>query len=266
MTYSLDAFVETAHALADAAGGIAREVWFGGAETTYKADASALTEADTRIEARLRDMVLARHPGHGILGEEFGAEGLGAEFVWVIDPIDGTRQFGARLLNFGVLVALCRAGRPVLGLMDLPLAGARFLGVDGRGTTLNGVPVRASGVARVEDAVVALANPNSFGRGEAAAYGALKDAGRMQVFDGGCVAYGALARGQVDPLPERAGSGPLRHLRAGPHRPGSGRVHLGMGRGRADAGIVGCNCRGGVRGAAPEGAGAVGNGASLRAE
>ena len=161
MTYSLDAFVETAHALADAAGGIAREVWFGGAETTYKADASALTEADTRIEARLRDMVLARHPGHGILGEEFGAEGLGAEFVWVIDPIDGTRQFGARLLNFGVLVALCRAGRPVLGLMDLPLAGARFLGVDGRGTTLNGVPVRASGVARVEDAVVALANPNS---------------------------------------------------------------------------------------------------------
>ncbi|MEQ9258336.1 MAG: inositol monophosphatase family protein [Roseovarius sp.] len=190
--------LETAHMLADAAGPIAREVWFGTGATGYKPDGSALTRADTEIEARLREIVRARHPDHGILGEEEGAEGLDREAVWVIDPIDGTRQFGARLMNFGVLVAFCEAGQPVLGLIDQPLAGARCLGVAGRGTKLNGRPVESRREATLGDAVVALANPRSFGPEEREGYEALAKAGRMHVFDGGCLAYAALARGMVD--------------------------------------------------------------------
>ncbi|MEL6794101.1 MAG: inositol monophosphatase family protein [Pseudomonadota bacterium] len=198
MMETMDDYVATAHALADAAGAIARDAWFGAAETTFKADGSALTSADTDIEARLRATVRARHPDHGILGEEFGAVAGSGAFTWVIDPIDGTRQFGARLMNWGVLIALCRDGEPVLGVVDQPLALARYLGVEGRGATLNGRPIRVSGREDLSSASIALANPLSFGPAERGVFDRLAGAVAMASFDGGCLAYGALARGRVD--------------------------------------------------------------------
>ncbi|MEL7466461.1 MAG: inositol monophosphatase family protein [Pseudomonadota bacterium] len=194
----MDDLIETAHALADAAGQIARKVWFGEAETTFKPDGSALTVADTEIEARLRDMIRARHPGHGILGEEFGEDVGPSAFSWVIDPIDGTRQFGARLMNWGVLIALCRDGEPVLGVIDQPLARARHVGVEGRGATLNGRGIRVSGRDDFDSASIALANPLSFGPAERGAFERLASAAAIASFDGGCLAYGSLARGRVD--------------------------------------------------------------------
>lgn len=198
MTETMNDYVATAHALADAAGEIARTVWFSASETTFKTDGSALTAADTDIEARLREMVRARHPGHGILGEEFGEDLGRSAFAWVIDPIDGTRQFGARLMNWGVLIALCRDGEPVLGVIDQPLARARYLGVEGEGATLNGRPIRVSGREALSSASVALANPLSFGADERSAFDRFAAAAAMTSFDGGCLAYGALARGRVD--------------------------------------------------------------------
>ena len=190
--------LQTAHALADAAAQIAQDTWFADTETRFKPDQSALTDADTQIEEHLRHMIRDNHPDHGILGEEFGGDALDRPFVWVIDPIDGTRQYAARLMNFGVLIALCHHGRPVLGLMDQPLAGARFLGVEGAGSTLNGRPVRASNRRGLSQATVAIANPASFPPEDRPAIEAIQDSARMAVFDGGCLAYGALARGQVD--------------------------------------------------------------------
>jgi len=198
MTSDMQAYVETAQLLADLASKTARSVWRSESETTFKADHSALTEADTAIEEQLRRTVESRHPGHGILGEEFGETGLERDFVWVIDPIDGTRQFGARLMNFGVLIALCHKQRPVLGLMDQPLAAARFLGIEGQATTFNGRPVTARPSVQLSEATVSLANPNSFCAKTLPGYERLNQRGRMTVFDGGCVAYGSLSRGMVD--------------------------------------------------------------------
>lgn len=195
---SLDTCLDTAHRLADIAGAIAREVWFGPAVTDFKADGSALTEADTRIETRLREVLEARHPDHGSLGEEFGGAALDREFVWVIDPIDGTRQFGARLMNFGVLIALCHRGRPVLGIIDQPLAGARYAAAEGLGVTLNGTAIAARQTTALSQATVAIANPASFPEEMREPADAVAQAARMTVHDGGCLAYGALARGQID--------------------------------------------------------------------
>lgn len=193
-----EACIETAHHLADIAGAIAREVWFGTAATGFKPDGSALTEADTRIETRLREIIEERHPDHGILGEEFGSSGTDHAYVWVIDPIDGTRQFAARLMNFGVLIALCHDSRPVLGLIDQPLAGARYVGVEGLGTTLNGTPVTTATTTGLSQATLSIANPASFPEEMRDPVDALAQAARMTVYDGGCLAYGALARGQID--------------------------------------------------------------------
>ena len=194
----LEEALETAHLLADAAGEIARAHWFAASETGLKPDGTAVTEADTQIEARLREIIADRHPDHGILGEEQGATGMDRAFVWVVDPIDGTRQFAARLMNFGVLIALCHDGRPVLGIIDQPLARARYSAAEGHGATLNGVSISASDTRALSQAVVAVANPASFPEEMREPVDAIAEAARLTVHDGGCLAYGALARGQVD--------------------------------------------------------------------
>ncbi|KZY30460.1 hypothetical protein A3731_05100 [Roseovarius sp. HI0049] len=194
----MEAFLETAHLLADAAGEMARDHWFGGGAAGFKPCGTALTEADTRIETRLREMIEARHPDHGILCEEFGAKAVERDFVWVIDPIDGTRQFAAGLMNFGVLIALCQEERPVLGIIDQPLARARYAAAEGHGATLNGKVITAGATRALSQATLAIANPASFPEDMREGAESLAEAARMTVYDGGCLAYGALARGQVD--------------------------------------------------------------------
>ncbi|GAA0771980.1 phosphatase [Roseibium denhamense] len=198
MIERLTKFAQTANLLADAAGEIVRAAWFGQGAVSYKEDRSALTEADTNVERQLRKLIAEHHPDHGILGEEFGEQSIGNEYVWVLDPIDGTRQFGARLLNFGVLIALCYKGTPVLGVIDHPLGHFRYCGIIGLGTTLNGKPLTSRRNLSLDHAVLALANPNSFSGESRRGFDALNGRGVMTGFDGGCLAYGALARGMVD--------------------------------------------------------------------
>jgi len=194
----LDQFVDAALNLAELAAGLAATAWRSDLTVRYKPDGSSLTKADLSIEALWRERIGRQFPSHGILGEEYGAETGRSAYTWVLDPIDGTRQFGAGLLNFASLIGLCRDGIPVLGLIDLPMPGARYLAAQGRGTVLGNRPVRSSGRRDLAGAVISLANPDSFSGKTAAGYRRLRSVGRVRVFDGGAAAYGALARGLVD--------------------------------------------------------------------
>nr|WP_272212734.1 inositol monophosphatase family protein [Marinicella sp. W31]MDC2878649.1 hypothetical protein [Marinicella sp. W31] len=86
-----------------------------------------VTEGDRAAEVAIRNLITSHFPEHGILGEEHGGTGLDREYVWVIDPIDGTRAFISGVPVWGTLVGLYRAGRAVMGLMDQPFTGERFL-------------------------------------------------------------------------------------------------------------------------------------------
>lgn len=123
-----------------------------------KPDATPVTAADREAEGVLRRQIEARFPGHGILGEEYGEDRPGAEFVWVLDPIDGTRAFVAGCPLFGTLVALLHGERPVLGVIHLPVPGRLFLG-DGRRTVCNDRPVRVRTGVPLERAMVLLTDP-----------------------------------------------------------------------------------------------------------
>ncbi len=103
----------------------------------YKADESIVTRADREAEALMRELIRARFPNHGILGEEYGEERPDAEFVWVLDPIDGTISFASASPLFGTLIALLHNGTPVLGAIHQPVLHQLCLG-DGATTTLNG--------------------------------------------------------------------------------------------------------------------------------
>ncbi|HSD80072.1 MAG TPA: inositol monophosphatase family protein, partial [Solirubrobacteraceae bacterium] len=166
-----------------------------------KADDSPVTLADREIERALRARIAERHPEDGILGEEHGREGLDRERVWVVDPIDGTKSFITGSPLFGTLVALTEAGRPTVGVIDVPVLGER-LGGDGRTAALDGAPLRTRACTSLADAVVCTAPPEAFPGRFAPASAALDGAGALRRWGGDCYMYVQLALGCVDAVVE----------------------------------------------------------------
>jgi inositol-phosphate phosphatase/L-galactose 1-phosphate phosphatase/histidinol-phosphatase len=194
----LDRLVKAALNLADTAANLSAEAWSGDLAVSYKPDGSSLTAADLSIEVRWREEIRRQFPTHGTLGEEYGSDEGSSAFTWVLDPIDGTRQFGAGLLNYASLISLCRDGLPILGIIDLPIPKARYVAAQGQGTVFAGRPIRSSGQDDLAKSVISLSNPDSFREKTAAGYQNLRSMGRVRVFDGGAPAYGALSRGLID--------------------------------------------------------------------
>lgn len=195
----LDTFITTALTLADMTAGVAASVWGSDMAVRYKDDGSTLTDADLSVETRWREEIRRHYPSHGILGEEYGTDSGDSAYTWVLDPIDGTRQFGAGLLNYTSLIGLCRDGVPVLGVMDLPVPNARFVAAEGQGTRFGDRLVTTSGQTELAASVVSISNPESFQKPSSVrAMHTLRESGRVRLYDGGSPAYGALARGLID--------------------------------------------------------------------
>ena len=129
-----------------------------------KSDDTPVTRADREAESVLRERIGSRYPDHGIIGEEFGEENTGAEFVWVLDPIDGTKSYAAGIPLYGTLLCLMHENRPVLGAIHQP--GQRlFLIGDGQVTELNGKPVRVRDCSDLSQATLLTTDPLSPLRG-----------------------------------------------------------------------------------------------------
>jgi histidinol phosphatase-like enzyme (inositol monophosphatase family) len=123
-----------------------------------KSDATPVTVADRGAEELLRRLIGKKFPAHGIIGEELGSERADAEFVWVLDPIDGTKSFITGVPLWGTLIALLHQGQPVLGCIHQPILGQLMLG-DGTTNTLNGRTVRTRATIRIEEATLLTSDP-----------------------------------------------------------------------------------------------------------
>ncbi|MBZ9870329.1 inositol monophosphatase family protein [Mesorhizobium sp. BR1-1-9] len=187
-----------ADSLADVSRATVREALGQARSFVTKGDASPVTAIDREVEQRLRARIEVEYPDHGILGEEFESVRLDAEWVWVIDPIDGTKAFITGIPTFGTLIALARNGVPVLGVIDNPVTSERWLGADGMPTSLNGKPVRSRTCQDLGEALVGNGNPESFDDKDTAAYKRLRRQVRWSVYGGGCHAYGRVADGALD--------------------------------------------------------------------
>ena len=190
--------VALAHRLADAAGAAIRPWFRARFEIEAKADHSPVTQADRAAEAAIRAILARERPGDGIVGEEYGNEREDAERVWVLDPIDGTRSFIAGRPIFGTLIALLDEGRPVLGVIDQPIGGERWLGVVGEATTLNGAPVRTRPCSALAKAHLATTSPLLFAADERACFDGLTASVRDTLWGGDCYNYALLASGHLD--------------------------------------------------------------------
>ena len=163
-----------------------------------KSDQTPVTAADRGAEELMRRMIRARFPGHGILGEEFGPENTEAEFVWVLDPIDGTRAFAAATPLFGTLIALLQGGQPVLGAIHQPVLRQLVVG-DGRQTTLNGRSVRVRATARLEEATLLCSDVLTPARHQnGGAFAALGQRVKQLRTWGDCYGYLLVATGWAD--------------------------------------------------------------------
>ena len=190
--------VEFVHALADAAGEIVRAAARTRQIVHHKTDTSPVTEVDRAVETRLRELIAARYPGHGVIGEEFGDDRPGAEHVWVLDPIDGTKAFVAGLPVYGTLIGFARGGRPVLGVVEQPVTRERWTGIEGGGTWYNGERVRAEACERLSDALVCTTSPEYYEGVDALAYRRIVSGSRWMVYGGNCHAFAQVARGFAD--------------------------------------------------------------------
>ncbi len=197
---NLKAEIALAHRLADAARDAIRPHFRTPVSAERKGDASPVTVADRAAEEAMRRILTAEVPQDSVHGEEFGVQEGRSNRQWVLDPIDGTCAFLAGRATFGTLIALLVDGFPVLGLIDQPIAGERWLGVMGEGTTLNGQPVAARACRTLADAAIATTGPQYFSQHEGDVFMALAartDHKRM-IMGGDCYNYALLATGFVD--------------------------------------------------------------------
>ncbi len=118
-----------------------------------KEDQTPVTAADREAEAALRKRIRERYPDHGIIGEEYGSENAEAEFVWVLDPVDGTKSFAAHNAQFGTLICLLQQGRPIVSAINLPATRQLLIG-DNQTCTLNGNAVRVTDAPELDRAIV----------------------------------------------------------------------------------------------------------------
>jgi histidinol phosphatase-like enzyme (inositol monophosphatase family) len=192
-------FIALAERLADESGKIIRHYFRSRIEVIAKADASPVTIADRETEQALRRMAGLAYPTHGLIGEEFPAERPDAEYAWVFDPIDGTKSFITGRPLFGTLIALLHRGRPILGVIDHPALGERWIGAAGRPTSFQGAPAQVRPCTALAQAVLSASSPHVFATPDTAAgFERLRSRVGLTIYGGDCYAYGQLASGFQD--------------------------------------------------------------------
>jgi inositol-phosphate phosphatase/L-galactose 1-phosphate phosphatase/histidinol-phosphatase len=191
-------FVTLAERLADAARPVVRKYFRTPVAVDDKADDSPVTIADREVEAAMRAILAAEVPGHGILGEEHGRTNCEAEWVWVLDPIDGTAAFITGKPSFGTLIALAHRGVPVLGIIDQAFTSERWLGVAGRPTTLNGVKANVRACPDLAHAYAYTTAPELFCAQTRPAWDRIAAQVKRSRYGCDCYAYALVASGFVD--------------------------------------------------------------------
>ncbi len=190
--------IDLAHHLADASGAVLRRYYRAELDEDDKDDGSPVTVADREAEAVMRELLAARAPGHGVVGEELGRTGEGAEIVWVLDPIDGTKAFITGKPLFTTLIGVLFRGQPVLGLIDQPIVGDRWVGAVGRATVLGSRPVRTRAVASLSRARLSTTGPQYFDAAAKRAFDRVAARARLVSYGGDGYQYGLVASGGLD--------------------------------------------------------------------
>ncbi len=198
MASPYDEYLNFANLLADESENIIFNYFRKKIDIKNKEDNSPVTIADQKVELRIRELINSKFPSHGILGEEYESFKIDSEFVWVIDPIDGTRSFIAGHKDFGTLIALLYKNKPVIGIINCPAHKERWIGIENQQTTLNNKLISTSSIKNIEESYMFTSGiyfdepilRNGFEK--------IKNKSRYYRLGGDCYMYGMLASGLID--------------------------------------------------------------------
>lgn len=199
----MEKYLESALAAAAAAAEDILRYYRGDFTVELKADQSPVTVADRRAEEIIKERLLTQFPQHGFYGEESGKEQADADFLWLVDPIDGTKSFVGGYGMFSTQIALMHHGELVLGVSSAPAAGEVAWAARGCGAQIDGVPVRVSGRSSLAEATVSTGNLQSLARSaQWANLGRIFAAANRTRGYGDYYHYHRLAAGQIDAVIE----------------------------------------------------------------
>jgi histidinol-phosphatase len=199
----MNPFLQAAIAAARASAELIRHYYLGEFSVELKPDQTPVTVADREAEDLIRSMLLEAFPGHGFYGEESGATASDAEYLWLVDPIDGTKSFVAGYGMFSTQIALMHRGELVLGVSSAPAHDELAWAYSGAGACLQGKPVRVRHIGGLGEAAVSTGNIRSLAAsGRWSALGRiLASANRTRGY-GDYYHYHRLAAGQIDAVIE----------------------------------------------------------------
>lgn len=195
--------INFANHLADLSEEIAKKYFRQNNGEIAKDDDSPVTKADREIEQIIRQEIERKFPNHGIIGEEFGNVRTDSDFIWILDPIDGTSSFIVGRPTFGTLIALTHKGKSVLGIMNQPITRERWIGIDGVGSTFNGKKITSRKCIEIYDAVMCSSSSFHFKNEDELVLKKLSAQTKYQkiggiIYGGDCYSYACLASGFVD--------------------------------------------------------------------
>lgn len=196
--------INFANFLADISGEIAKK-YFRSKITgeIEKDDNSPVTKADREIEALIRQEIEKKFPHHGIIGEEYGNKNENAEFIWILDPIDGTSSFIIGRPIFGTLIALIHNQKPILGILNQPIINERWVGIELQGSFFNGKKIESRKCSEISNAVMCASSSFYFKNEDAKMFEELCKLTKYQklggvIYGGDCYSYASIASGNID--------------------------------------------------------------------
>ena len=198
MESELDKLTTFSHYLADESEKIIKKYFRKPFIIDNKEDESPVTIADKNTEIKIRELIKSTYPNHGILGEEFEATNINSEYLWVIDPIDGTRSFIAGHKDFGTLIALLHNKKPVIGIINCPMHEERWVGVSGKKTLLNGKIVNTSKIQELNKSYIFSSGLYFDNDHIREGFNKIIKKTRYHRYGGDCYMYGMIASGLIE--------------------------------------------------------------------
>ena len=174
-------------------------------DINYKRDESPVTKIDKRVEKLFRSELKKTFPSHQVLGEEYNNLKKDSEYLWIIDPIDGTKSFIHGNYNFGTLLCLTHKGRPILGFISCPLLKKRWIGIKNKGAYLNDKLIKKNiSNNSLKNSIISSSAFTAFKKNvkENKLFYKLSEKIRYYIFGGDCVQYGLLASGRISMVVE----------------------------------------------------------------
>ena len=192
--------VTAASQIAEEASSLPMRYFRRGVDIDLKADDSPVTIADRETETLIRARIEARFPGHGIFGEEHGRVGMDRRFVWIIDPIDGTKSFISGVPLFGMLMGVLDDGKPTAGVIRMPALDETYSGGLNTPALRNNQKIQVDRVERLDRATVFINEASRVLRDHPEVIDSLQRRSRLTRFANDCYTFALLASGQIHAL------------------------------------------------------------------